>query len=324
MNAAVSRPLIWDNHGCMPLRPGDTSYMERLAAVRAAGVSVLSINVAFGDDDIEKAMRMLATFRQWLSMRSEDYCLARSVDDIRRAHAQGRLAIVFDIEGADAISGSLEMLSLYYELGVRWMLLTYNRNNRYAGGCHDTDTGLTTAGKALIEEMARVGMVVCASHAGPVSALSIIDTSPHPVIFSHSNVRAVHAHPRNISDEAILACARRGGVIGLSGIGLFLGTKEQLTKTLAEHIDHVVQRVGIDHVGLGLDHVFDIRELEEYLASRDKTFPAEGGYEQLREMLSPADIPQLAEHLSARGYDSASLAKVLGGNWTRIAEQVWK
>ena len=132
----------------------------------------------------------------------------------------------FDIEGANAIGDQLSLLGLYRDLGVRWMLLAYNRNNRAGGGCQDEDPGLTAFGRRMLHEMARVGIVACCSHTGYRTAREAIDESPTPVIFSHSNARALVDHPRNIPDDLIKACAARGGVVGVNGIGIFLGDND--------------------------------------------------------------------------------------------------
>jgi membrane dipeptidase len=308
----------------MPLRPGDVSFMNQLDRLRAAGVSVVSINVSFGQSSIEATVRMLSTFRDWIKSEPLNYQIANSVDDILSASAVGRMSIVFDIEGADALGGQLGLVSTYYDLGVKWLLLAYNRNNEYAGGCHDQDTGLTAKGRALVAEMASVGMVVCASHTGERSALEIIDASPNPVIFSHSNVLACCSHPRNISDPVIVECARRGGVIGLSGIDLFLGTTRSLVESLSAQIEYVTELVGIDHVGFGLDYVFDQQELQSWLAWPSTSFPPDGRYNELREMMPSTDIPRVLETLSAKGYRDEDLAKIAGENWLRVALAVWK
>src|SRR3982074_1552041 len=99
------------------------------------------------------------------------------------------------------------MVSLYYDLGVRWMLFAYNLNNALAGGCQDNDGGLTDFGRQVLREMERVGMVVCASHIGERRAMEILETASKPVIFSHSNPRSVWGHARNIGNDAIRACA---------------------------------------------------------------------------------------------------------------------
>jgi membrane dipeptidase len=250
--------------------------------------------------------------------------LVHTAADVARAKHEDKLGVCFDLEGVGALPPQPGLVRLYYDLGVRWMLLAYNRNNAYAGGCLDDDCGLTAQGAALVEEMARVGMVTCASHAGPRTARAIIDTTLNPVNFSHSNSRALHDHPRNITDDTIRACAARGGVIGINGLGPFLGASDNLADAVARHIDHVAQLVGIEHVALGLDYAYDQQEVDDYLVKMRQAYPAERSYQEPFRMLPPEGLPDVVTALMARGYGEADLRAVLGANLQRIARQVCK
>lgn len=323
--AVMRKALVWDNHACMPLRAHDHSFLPQLQRCRAAGVDVVTLNVGFGDGSIEDHIRMLASLRQWLAAHSADYVLAGSAQQIRQARADGRLAVLFDIEGMGAIDDQPSLVPLFYDLGVRWMLVAYNTNNLAGGGCQDDDPGLTALGRRIVDEMAACGMLACGSHTGYRTARELIDYSPNPVIFSHSNAHALWAHHRNIPDDLMLACARRGGVIGLNGIGMFLGPGDDLVGSMARHIDHAVGLVGPDHVALGLDYLFDAAELDEALAKMPDKFPPELGYRpgMPMPMLPPEAIPQLVQRLLDLGYDNQALAAILGGNLMRLAQQVW-
>ena len=316
--------LVWDNHGCLPLRPHDLSFLPELERHRAAGTHVLMVNVGYGQDGIEQHVRMLASFRAWISAHADRFRLIEAVDDISRARAAGQLAIGFDIEGANAIDDQLSLVGVYRDLGVRWLLLAYNRNNRAAGGCQDEDTGLTPFGRRLLEELAAQGVVACCSHTGYRSAREAIDASPTPVIFSHSNPRALADHPRNIPDDLIVACAARGGVVGINGIGLFLGDNDASPARMARAAAYVADLVGARHVGIGLDFLHDRRELDETIAAHPEQFPPELGYGADMAFMAPEQIPEVARHLRALGMSAEETAGVLGGNWLRIARQVWK
>lgn len=321
---ALARHLVWDNHACMPLRPEDERFLPQLQRHRAVGADVVVINVGYGDSSIEDHLRMLAGLRAWFARHSDEYRLIATADDIERARAEGKLAVAFDIEGARAIGDQLSLVPLYYDLGVRWMLIAYNRNNLAGGGCQDEDSGLTDYGRRMLEEMARVGMLACCSHTGYRTAREAIDASPTPVIFSHSNPRALRDHPRNIPDDLIRACAARGGVVGINGIGLFLGENDASSATLARHVQYVADLVGVEHVGLGLDYIFDRDELDDYVAANPQMFPPQLGYGAGMHMVEPEQLPELADILLARGFSDADLGAVLGGNWLRVARQVWR
>jgi membrane dipeptidase len=326
MNALLQRSIVWDNHTCLPLRPHDERFLPQLERFRKSGVTVVSINIGFGEQGIEPHIRMLAHFRRWILARPSEYVLVQRAEDVQRAKDSGRLGIFFDIEGANAIDDQLSLVQLYYDLGVRWMLIAYNLNNRVGGGCMDKDGGLTTFGERVIGEMERVGMIVCCSHTGERTTLEVIERSRNPVIFSHSNPRALWDHPRNIRDEVIRACAAKGGVIGINGVGAFLGSNDTRSETLARNVDYVARLAGIDHVALGLDYVFDNDELLEYLKSRPQMFgeDAKTLQQYACDFVAPEQIAEIASCLTAMGYGDSDVQRVLGLNLLRIAQTVWK
>ncbi len=312
--------LVWDNHTCMPLRPDD-SFLPQLQRFRDSGVNVVSVNIFF-DTCIEwhDGVKVLAFMRKWIHERPDDYVLAASVDDILRAKKDGRLAVHFDIEGMEALDGEASLVRTYYDLGVRWMLIAYNRNNRAGGGCMDNDSGLTDFGRRVIDEAARVGMLVCCSHTGEQTCMDVFEHSQNPVLLSHSNPNALCDHPRNVSDAVMSACAETGGLVGITGYGLFLENGDTSSDNIVRHIDYAVNLVGTEHVALGMDYVFDIEELKMFLENKE-IFPFESTD---RTMTSPEEMPALTEALLRFGYPEETIRGILGENLLRVARQVWK
>jgi membrane dipeptidase len=327
MRAAARRllttSLVWDNHACMPLRPEDESFLPQLARYAKARVGVLGLNVGFDGVAWQQTPSMLAHFRSWIRRNSARYTLVGTVADIRRARGQQRLGVFFDIEGGAALNGQLSMVELYRDLGVRWMLIAYNRNNALGGGCQDVDRGLTKFGRHVINEMARVGITICCSHTGFRTTMDVMRHATRPVIFSHSNPLGIWRNKRNVRDEAIRACAATGGVVGINGVGPFLGPNDSRPQTMAAHIDYVAQLVGPDHVGIGLDYVFDRSELQDYVRGNPAMFPAQEGYSTRMRLVAPEAIPAVLRALLARGYHDAHVRKILGGNFLRVAQATW-
>ncbi|MEM9530977.1 MAG: membrane dipeptidase [Pseudomonadota bacterium] len=314
--------LVWDNHACMPIRVGDESFLPQLRRAKDAGCDVVSLNVGFGFKSLDEHLRMLALFRRWIGEQSQDYQLAQSVADIDRARAAGRLAVVFDVEGmAPLDDGDFGVVALLRELGVIWMLVAYNKNNAAGGGCMDDDPGLKAHGRAVLKEMKRVGMMACCSHTGHRTAMDVMEAADNPVIFSHSNASAIAGHARNIPDDLIRACAATGGVIGINGIGDFLGAGDNYAQLLLRHIDHVAELVGPEHVGLGLDYVYDQQELIDYLKSHPELFGVDPDLKV--RMAAPEVIPELVAAMLARGYAKDHIRLILGENWRRVAQEVW-
>jgi len=321
--AIVADALVWDNHACMPLRPEDHRFLEGLDAVHAAGVDVIALNLGFGPLSAESHFAMLDSFERWMAERPDRVRLVTRAEDARAAKAEGRLGILFDVEGMVPLNGGrIDLVEAFRRRGVGWMLVAYNNANDAGGGCVDADEGLTDYGRDVLAEMKRVGMIVCCSHTGHRTAMEVMERADNPVIFSHSNPAALHDHYRNIPDSLVRACAETGGVVGINGLGHFLGG-EATPARVAEHIDHIAQLVGPSHVAIGLDFVFDRAELDEYLATMRATFPDDLALTPLT-MVHPSQIVEIAAALIDRGYSRTDLAGILGENWLRVAGQVWR
>jgi membrane dipeptidase len=314
--------VVWDAHTCLPLLPGQS--MAGLERHHAAGVSFVSVNVGMDMNPVSQVMRVIAGFRAWLGAHPERFVLAGSVADIRRAKREGKLAVAFDLEGSVMLADDLAMVRLYRDLGVRQIHLAYNRDNSVAGGCHGADIGLTPLGRQVVAEINAHGMLMDCSHSGFRTSMEIMELSRLPVIFSHANPKALKAHARNITDEQIRACAKTGGIVALSGIGIFLGANDISTETLVRHIDYVVERIGVDHVGIGLDYVFD-RAADDLPPGTDRAawWPPGNEYGEGMGIVPPERFPELTEALLQRNYGEADVAKIIGGNMLRVAERCW-
>lgn len=310
----------------MPLEPGDTRQMAALEQCRNAGLHVISINVASGDQSSADALAMLGTFRSWIAENSDTSMAVSTAADALSTKALGKLGICFDIEGMSVLDGQLDLIQTYYDLGVRWMLSAYNHANVAGSGCLDAmDGGLTPFGRSVVGEMNRVGMVVCGSHAGYRTARELIDASSAPVIFSHSNPRGMWHSPRNIPDDLMQACAARGGVVGINGIGHFLGANDNRISTLVAHIAYAIDLIGEDHVGLALDYCFGEEDgLVDFMADYPALFPQGPQTAQGMTMIAPWRLGEIIEALDACGIRHAMLRKLLGGNHLRIAQTVWR
>ena len=318
--------LVWDNHSGFD--PTPDFDLERLEDWRRAGVHYLSIDVGYDVIGWEMAVRNLGAYITWLEKRPDRYLLVRRVDDVLEARSSGRMAITFDLEGMGALDGRPSLVSLYYRLGVRQMLTAYNKNNIAGGGCHDRDVPLTGFGRQVIAEMNRVGMVVDCSHTGYRTTMDIMDMATQPVVFSHSNPKALRAHGRNITDEQIRACARTGGVVGVTGLGYFLPERPSAVEALADCVTYVRDLVGPDHVGLGLDYTppdpAHPGAEDDFSGHDDFWPPSDYGAPWPMQDVGPSAFAELAAVLLGRGWPDGDVKKVLGGNFLRVARQVWK
>lgn len=314
-------PLLWDQHCCLPLTPdADIGHLLRF---REIGASFVSVNVGYAPNDADSTLKILESFRRQLTM-DERFLLAASATDVATAHASGRLAVAFDLEDANPLDGRLDLVERYHRLGVRTLVPTYNFRNAAGSGCMDTeDGGLTAYGRALVREMNRVGMVADGSHSSIRTGLDLCEVSTRPVIYSHTCMRSVWNHERNITDEQAKACAATGGVIGITGVGIFLGPNDISIDAVLRHLDYAVELVGPDHVGIGTDYPFDHADFNRELAENPELFP--DGYRRWGPIrfLPPEGLSPLAAALADRGYPDETITGILGGNFMRVASRAW-
>lgn len=298
-----------------------------------------------------RSLQQIDAFHCLLEAYPDRIELARSADDIRRIVSSGKLAALLAIEGGLSIQNDLAILRTYHRLGATSMTLTHSATIDWADSSTDAPRwkGLNDLGRGVIREMNRLHMVVDISHVSDDTVRDVLDVSDDPIIASHSSVRALCNHPRNLSDELIRAIADARGVIGINFYAGFLcqeynnrfkATHRDLLAELnephdlapdaldafaaerlrnfytaslelprppfsriAEHIDYIVQLVGIDHVGIGSD-------------LDSGPIPTPIGLDTV------SDYPRITEALLRRGYEETDVEKILGGNFLRVFEEV--
>lgn len=315
--------FVWDNHACLPMDVArNLDYLPQIHRFARAGCNCVSLNIGYGEISRNDHIRLARQMADWIDARPTSLQRVGAVDEIRQAQQQERLAIAFDIEGA-AVVADLSDVQMFYDLGVRWMSLAYNRNNQFAGGCHDEDPGLSDAGRDLVREMERVGMVVCCSHVGYRTLEDVVSIAQKPVILSHSNPRGLSNHPRNVPDDLLKAIAETGGVIGVNGLKLFLGERYDAVR-VCEHALYLLDLVGDQAVGFGLDYVFDLDEIDAEKSDMAATFPEGWGYEDPVWCFDIDQWPSITDRLVKQGLSENTLKHVLGGNWLRVAAECWR
>jgi membrane dipeptidase len=249
----------------------------------------------------------------------------QSVEDIAAAKKAGKLAVVLQFEGTRCFERDLNLIDVFYALGVRQTLLAFNSANCTGGGCAESaDGGLTPYGRRFIREAERVGMLIDLSHVGRKTSLDALDIAQKPMVFSHSNANAVHNCFRNIDDVQARACARTGGLVGISGSSEYLGDIKCTTETLFRHLDHYVQLLGAAHVGLGFDVVFNAEPLSRWVRNRPDEWPmaqdpAWPGFQYA----VPEQLTDLVGLMLAKGYPEDAIQDILGRNTLRVCAQVW-
>lgn len=319
--------LIWDAHACLPLHPdADITMLRRH---KDAGVTFVSINIGMDMNPLSQILPVIASFRAQLRARPDLFVPVDTIEDVRRAERTGRLAVAFDLEGAIPLCGRPEMVQLFYDLGVRQVHLAYNRNNDVAGGCYDRDMPLTPLGRRIVEAVHAAGMLMDCSHTGYRSSLDIMSLGLGPVIFSHANPRAIKGDLRNITDEQIDACVATGGIVCANGVGRFLTDPKGGVDALLDCVDYLVDRVGPQSVGLGVDYSYPAGGLDDDPPGLDKGYwwPPEHGYGggiSGIKIAPPERFPAITAGLLARGYAERDVRRILGLNMLELAGRVWK
>lgn len=317
--------LVWDM--VWPWSPENDNGWDRLAYFRDCGYKVLSVTLAGDSQNITDATRWVGEARRSLRSMPEVCELAESVADIRRIAGSGRLAVLLHFEGTQCFERNLDMLDVFYALGIRHTLIAFNLSNMAGGGCAEPhDSGLTAFGRRLVPAMNRVGMLLDLSHTGHRTALEAIELSDKPCVYTHSNIAALVPHYRNISDEEISLCAAGGGLVGVSGSSAYLGDQTCSTESLFAHLDYVVQLLGSSsHSALGLDVVFDCKDLNDFVRDNPDEWPAEAepdwpGFNYAM----PTQVLELVSLMLQRGYSDQDVKNILGENYARVCGEVWR
>ena len=265
---------------------------------------------------------------------SDTLSQVRTADDILQAKEQGRVGVALGWQNASPIENHLDRLELFHGFGVRIIQITYNERNLVGNGCFErVDDGLSSFGVDVVREMDRLGMLIDLSHVGDRTTLEAIELSENPVACTHANARSFFDHVRNKTDDALNLLAEKGGVVGANAFPPFL--RNEWKSTLSDYVDAIddlVERIGIDHVGIGTDYTQDqSREFFRWLLSRQGTIPQEEWLASFPDpvvhpagMETPDKLSAVAEELRARGYRDEDMEKVLGGNWLRLFRQVWR
>ena len=302
-----------------------------------------------GPPAVQQALDQIDAVVESVRRYSMDLELARTADEVRRARAQGKIAVLMGVEGGHMIGNDIRVLRMYGALGVRYMTLTHFYNNEWADSSTDKPVhdGLTDFGKEVVREMNRQGILVDISHASDKSFYDALEVSKVPLIASHSSCRAISNHPRNMSDQMIKDLAARGGVIQInyeksfldqaykdayeSALGSVVVSMEEITKSCGDDSEcanremsrreHILTEQGkLPHVNWDriiehIDHVVRLVGADHVGLGSDFD-----GASMPDGMEDCSKLPKITEALLRKGYSEDDVRKILGGNLLRIME----
>ncbi len=311
---------------------GDKIYIDKL---KRSGVTAINHTVAATEDTVA-AMRSIVDWWRVYRRYPEDIIIGHDFEDIDRAKREGKVAVFFGFQGTAPMAGQLYLFEIFHALGIRVVQLTYQSRNLVGDGCGErTNAGLSRFGVEVVHELNHLGVVIDLSHVGVNTTLEAIELSQRPVVISHSGVRALRDTVRNKTDEEIVALAANGGVIGIPPKSGFLtpeGLDEGTTiDDYLDHIEYVIDLVGIDHVGIGTDVGDERKYTRERMAAFHEKYPEVAiiGDSLLTDRMhtqglqSPGSLYNITVGLKGRGYADEHVGKIMGGNFLRVFHTVW-
>ncbi|MBS0418455.1 MAG: membrane dipeptidase [Proteobacteria bacterium] len=331
----VERSLVIDMLGPLKLDFRPEAYAEPLseqeaAMFRTCGITAFHNSIGVGGPSAyDDALQFIAAWSGFAGRNSEVFSLVGTAADLDRAKAKHKIAVIMGLQNAEQFREPKDVKD-FYQLGLRCAQLTYNSQNLIGSGSTDRiDGGVSDYGVDIIKAMNEVGMLIDVSHSGDRTTLDAIELSPRPIAFTHSNCRALNNHPRLKTDEAIQKLARKGGVMGITGVRNFVRDREPTTvEDVVDHIDHVVKLVGIDHVGIGTDSDllgYDKMQPDQY-AKLKAAYKASYAFRDKIDtdgFNHPKKIYDLTDALIRRGYSDNNIQAVLGGNFRRLLGESW-
>ncbi len=298
---------------------------------RGSGINVFHIASGTGGVTAhENTMRFVSGWNSFLAGQDQHFMRIDSPGDLERVKTSGKIGVLIGVQNSEHFRTPADV-DLFHGLGQRVSQLTYNTRNMIGDGSTErTNAGLSDFGVSIVERMNTVGMAVDVSHSGDQTTLDACAVSKKPVLFTHSNSRALNpGHPRCKTDEAIRAMAKTGGIIGITNVRMFVRQTEPTTiEHFLDHYDHVAKLVGPEHLGIGSD--IDLDGYDDMPPEENKRLRAgyKGSY-GFRDKIDiegvdhPKRVFDLTEGLIRRKYSDADIRGVLGGNFRRVLSEIW-
>lgn len=305
----------------------ETFTSADLARFEGSGWNVLHIAVGTGTYD--DTLQFLSLWNGFIAHNSDHFLRVDSPERLAQVKASGKTGIILGIQNSDHFR-RLDDVDFFYSIGQRVSQLTYNARNLIGNGSTErSDSGLSDYGVSVVERMNKLGMAVDVSHSGDRTTLDACEVSKRPVLFTHSNCRALNNHVRCKTDEAIRKMAATGGVMGITGVRMFVSGAEPTTiESALDHYDHVAKLVGVEHLGTGSDIGLDgydalAPKVREMLHASYKASYGFRGKDDIEGLDHPKRSYDLAEGLIRRGYSDANIELILGGNFKRVLADIW-
>jgi microsomal dipeptidase-like Zn-dependent dipeptidase len=300
-------------------------FKKGLIRNRDAGIDLVSCSIyAFPGDG---TMPIQERFERSLAVVEElGMVQVRALEDVHRAKREGKLAVMFNCQGADFVIEDMATLEAFHGLGLRVANFVYNANNALAGGGTAQDQGVSELGEAFVRECNRLGIVVDTSHSSNQTAIDAARLSKKPVIASHGCCAALFHLGRNQSDDAIRAVGESGGVVATTGVGLFLNAKGVASpEEFALHVQHTAKLIGRDKTAYSTDYMHNAATFFANNVANYEIYPPEKGFGAPASNLAAEHIWDVVAVLEdEHGWSEAEIRGFLGGNLLRVYEANWR
>jgi membrane dipeptidase len=300
-----------------------TEFLPELEAgdIGAVGVAIYIEDRYLPDAGLHVALDQIA--RLYVeTQRCQQFAICKTFSEIQKARTTNKIGLLITMEGVEPLGTDLNLLRVFYELGVSSIGLTHARSNAAGHGgifasSGSSEEGLTEFGRDLVRECEALGVIIDLAHINPAGFNDVLSITTKPPIVSHTNVRRYYDIERNISDDQIKMIGERHGVIGINSVLVSAKKEESTLDRYVDHIEHVANLIGIDGVGIGFDFF-------EFIYSQ---WPESAKRELAEKFTTPHFIPQLRNHSHARnltrrlierGFSDEEIEKILRGNWLRI------
>lgn len=280
----------------------------------------------FDSQDYSTILKIIETVKTEISENLDAFCLIQKSSDFEKILNSNKIGFILALEGSNSIGTDLRLLKNYYERGVRSIALTHNTRNLLADGCAENPAkGLSKLGKDYVKRLNKINVVIDLSHISEPSFWDVMKLIEKIPIATHSNVKALCDHPRNLTNDQIKAIAEKNGVIGTNFFSLFVDKNDPSLERLIDHIDYIVDLVGINHIGLGPDFLnYYIEDLKSFNEQMTDPFGNVVKLEDIFEVIrDPTEFPKLFELLEKRGYSDKEIRKIQGDNFLRVYKEIF-
>jgi len=282
------------------------------------GIFVIWVDPPYDSDPQKRTLEIIASMAVEINENQDIIHIIRNVDDIEKALKDDKFAVIIGLEGLNSIGKNIEFIDVLYMFGARHASLTWNEENDLATGVRgNPERGLTDLGCQAVKKIEQLGMILDVSHANEKSFWGIYEAAAKPIIASHSNCKFLCDVPRNLTDEQLKAVASTGGVVGLNAFKDFVHPmlEKQDIEHLANHLDHMVEVMGIDHVGFGFDYC-------DFLEGDTMNSFAQGEDVGTIGLEDASKTQNIIKILKKRGYRQADIDKISCQNFFRIIKEI--